>query len=90
MKEAAFRTLMATRAFPNRTSAEHVQALNGIEIKFANGSNKTRPWLRLGTPGALHNILHSIQIETIIPREVPGTPPFGKTGERVGWVARIP
>jgi hypothetical protein len=42
MKEAAFRTLMATRAFPNRTSAEHVQALNGIEITFANGSNKDR------------------------------------------------
>src|ERR1017187_3570401 len=37
LKEAAFRTLMATRAIAHRTSAEHVQVLNGIELTFSGG-----------------------------------------------------
>jgi hypothetical protein len=37
LKEAAFRTLMATRAAPYRTSAEHVQVLNCIELMFSDG-----------------------------------------------------
>lgn len=41
-KEATFRTLMATRAFPNRLSPEHVQALNGIEITFESGNKKDK------------------------------------------------
>lgn len=35
LKEATFRALMATRAMMNRTSPEHVQALNGIELTFS-------------------------------------------------------
>jgi hypothetical protein len=37
LKEAAFRTLMATRAAAYRTSAEHVQVLNCIELTFSDG-----------------------------------------------------
>jgi hypothetical protein len=36
VKEAAFRTLMATRAAAYRTSAEHVQVLNCIELTFSD------------------------------------------------------
>ena len=35
-----FRTLMATRA--TRLSAEHVQALNGIELTFYGGGKKEK------------------------------------------------
>jgi hypothetical protein len=41
-KEATFRTLMATRALSNRTSPEHVLALNGIELTFSHGGNKDK------------------------------------------------
>ncbi|HYM12099.1 MAG TPA: DUF6680 family protein [Bryobacterales bacterium] len=42
LKDATFRTLMSTRAFGNRTSPEHVQALNGIELTFSHGGGKDR------------------------------------------------
>ena len=41
-KREAFRTLMATRHSGNRTSPEHVSALNGIEITFDGESPKDR------------------------------------------------
>ena len=37
LKEAAFRTLMATRAPAYRRSAQHVQVLNCIELTFSEG-----------------------------------------------------
>ena len=42
LKEEAFRTLMATRAFGHRTSAEHVQTLNRIDLTFSSGGTKDR------------------------------------------------
>jgi hypothetical protein len=42
LKEAAFRTLMATRAPAYRRSAEHVQVLNCIELTFSDGGGDKR------------------------------------------------
>jgi len=65
LKEAAFRTLMATRATAYRTSAEHVQVLNCIELTFSDSGRDRlvreawRAYLDMlkapDTPGALAN-----------------------------------
>jgi hypothetical protein len=65
LKEAAFRTLMATRAAAYRTSMEHIQVLNSIELTFSDGGRDRlvreawRAYLDMlkasDTPGALAN-----------------------------------
>ncbi len=54
VKDTIFRTLMATRAI--RLSADHVQALNGIELAFYSGGKKEKAVREAWR--AYHNLLN--------------------------------